>query len=140
MAATPRIKAALDGIKAYWDSASCANARAIATDGLWLSRVAEGKVTAFVVVTPVGGSVDRTMGTIDTDRLSVEFLCHVEDDDSGAVLVAQLADALTEAFDNAALTISGWTSVYCLRQSSPLVVEDPEKGWNAMVEYAIEFG
>ena len=106
------------------------------TNGLWYQGEEHSRKSPYLTFLLVSDTADYTMGTSSKVvenclmQLSVWYEDNSEEADSvnGLERITVLFDLMTTLFDEASLTIAGYTLIRCFRESSNLL-RDPDGGW-----------
>ena len=131
---------------AWWKNDACAAARSIATDGLWLLEVPEGKASSgrYVLYSFTAINTENT-NTTTIEHCLVTFTMFVTDEDGARTLIT-LRDALVAGYDNRVLDMNkdaqGNTPnmVRMIRQFTGNVTKDPDEGYMCAVDYEVIYG
>jgi len=127
----------LTAIKARWDSATGATTRALATGGLWLTKVPQGTTPPYVRLDIISGTEFDTMST-KLDSAFITFGIFANEDQYETMV--QIRDLLVTLYDDVLLTMASQNMVRAVRLTPGLILEEPQKGYSCHIDYWHEFG
>lgn len=123
----------LKAIKTRWDATAGNAIRAVATGGLWAVQAPADTSGPYVIYFPLSGNV---VNIIDNkiEEAYIQFSIFVTTE-SGARTCVQLRDLLIALYDDVQLTMSGYDMIRAIRQTSGMLIKDPDEGYMCAVDY-----
>lgn len=118
-------------ILARYAASEGATLRGLTPGGMWLGQAAQDAVTAWIVLTPLGASVEHCLGTdqpIYDVSLQFSIAC------ASASTCVSAADALVALYDNVLLTLDGTSRVLLAQNAGGTgLMRDNDSEWYTYV-------
>jgi hypothetical protein len=126
-------RALLAAIKSRFDGSEAARL----AKGLWIEEAPEGADYPFVTYSLPVNTRELTFGE-SFETTTVDFDIWGDEDDLSPDAVIAIYNSLTALFDDAELTLAGYSSISIDRQSETLLRDPVYGGWHYHISYEIQ--
>jgi hypothetical protein len=137
------MKALYTAIVAKYATAGGATLRGKVGDTIYPFRAPQGRALPLILFQHSGTVVDYTMvsgATAATEirTVSIDFVLY--DDDASPLVIEDAAEDVYALFDDALLTVTGWTVFDAERENDLDIRDEPNKMWQKVITYRYQLG